>query len=189
MNNQIFSRLCSLMQGLGFTAQEEEITTAEMRAYAAGLSMIDELLEKAFRNSFIDTADEYGISMLLSLLELQSYETLQQDRENIIRRMSEGFELMQLGQILGSFFLLYYTFDANGEKYRFHISDLGYTRESFRNLRKLLDIVMPVYERIYSSGNYQTFAQLDSVGLRWHEIDEARLPFYAWNTIAGNNYD
>jgi hypothetical protein len=30
---------------------------------------------------------------------------------------------------------------------------------------------------------------LDSLGLNWFEIDDAALPFYAWNAIAGHDND
>ena len=53
------------MQRLGFSAQAGDVTTAEMRAYAAGLSAVYELLDKAIGNAFIDTADEATISSLI----------------------------------------------------------------------------------------------------------------------------
>ena len=189
MNNQIFSRLCSLMQRLGFSAQAGDVTTAEMRAYAAGLSAVYELLDKAIGNAFIDTADEATISSLITLLKITPAGTAQQNRQNIIAEMSRGYVLMTLSEILMRFFRFGYTFEGTQEKYRFSIGNQEYTAERLLNLSRIVDEVMPAYERIYSAGDYLTFDGLDSLGLRWFEIDKARLPFYIWNAVAGNNYD
>ena len=189
MNNQIFTRLCSLMKGLGFNAQAGDITTAEMRAYAAGLSMVDELIESAFNNAFIDTADEYGVSMLLALLDLKPGADMQESKTKIINAMSSGFMFRTKHQIQYGFFEHEYAITTYPGEYRFYVSSLGYEIKSFKNLEKILDEVMPAYARVYSAGGYLDFDGLDGVGLHWFEIDDARLPFYAWNAIVGNNYD
>ena len=189
MNNRIFSRLCNLMQGLGFNAGAGEITTAEMRAYAAGLSAVDELIQSAFDNSFIETADEYGLSMLLSLLNMEPGETPQQSREKIIEAMSRGFELLEMNDIQSGVLANGYTLNRESPKYTFSINSQEYSKEAFKALERIIDVDFPSFERLYRSSGYCDFDELDGFGLSWFEIDDARLPFYAWNAVAGNNFD
>ena len=189
MNNQIFSRLCNLMQGLGFGAQAGDITTAEMRAYAAGLSMVDELIQSAFANAFIDTADEYGISMLLSLLDIKPGPTRQQTRQNIINSMKKGFKIPSLLEFTSRIGSRNFSLDSSGDKYKIRLNPINYEKATFPKFGKVIKADMPVYERIFTTGLVFNFELLDSLGLNWFEIDDAALPFYAWNAIAGHDND
>ncbi len=187
MNNQIFSRLCNLMQGLGFNMQAGDITKAEMRAYAAGLSMVDELIEKALRNAFIDTADDYGLSMLLSLTRLSPAETDEETRHRIVDSFSEGYYYTSISGITTRFFqndhgfvssypdrriILYYYGDSNNKK-------------RFAKLEKIIDECLPAYMRVKNASGDLNFDSFDAFELTWFDIDEANLPFYGWDMVFG----
>ncbi len=63
MNSEIYLRLENLMKRLGFSVSDGSFTKAEMKAYAAAISLAEAKMSEVLKNIFISTAEGLGISM------------------------------------------------------------------------------------------------------------------------------
>ena len=90
MNNEIYLRLEKLMKKLGFSVLDSSFTKAEMKAYAAAVSLAEEKMKNTLNNTFITTADHLGLSMFLSMIGETPASSSAKSKENVIAAVSDN---------------------------------------------------------------------------------------------------
>jgi len=184
MNNEIYSRLEALMKSLGFSVNSGGITKAEIKAYAAGISLACDFMDNLLKNLFADTADFKGLAMFLNLINESSQETEEQARKLIYTAFSEkggGFRLSDFEKALsetgsnaaysvnGSFLVLSFAESAG--------------RDFMERLGGFIKYNAPAGSVLMLDGNGLTFSGRDSLELCWYVLDGFGLPFSVIDTL------
>ncbi|MCD7873127.1 MAG: hypothetical protein LUG21_07525 [Clostridiales bacterium] len=181
MNNKIFSRLEGLMKRLGFSTKPGGITRAETAAYAAAVSLADEIVSKAFKNIFISTMEEYGILMYSSLIGIEYQKNTEEIKNKIISRISQNYSMLRQSDYISAtdreFFL-----NGNSEigmKFEF----LPDSKENLNFLSYINKNYFPVYRGETSTSDGLCWKSFETLDLRWYEIDGYELPFRIYDTL------
>ena len=173
MNSGVYSRLFSLFDTVGLSGAEGSRDRAELKAYAAAVSAALGRAEQALSEVFTDTMGEEGILMYCDLLNMDRGATQQETKENIIRRLSEGFFFMSRQEFrekeIGT---PGYHYTVENLQEKVHVSPV--------NQETLAAFFAPQF-----TGAGLTFDFLDSLDYRWFESDRLKLPFSVWEKIGG----
>lgn len=183
MNNEIYSRLENLMKCLHMSVEQGAYTRAEMKAYAAGIALAQEKMESVFKNLFIDSATDQGLSMFLSMIGENPSETQEASRQKIIDTVSsnkEIFSLSEFNEIVSSYGDI--TYDVYGNVVEFSFG-IPFGREMLEILAKLASDIVPCTSIVCADGKGRSFKELEALALRWYEIDGFGLSFYALETL------
>ena len=92
-SNEIFSRLEGLMKKLSMSSERGSYTRAEMKAYAAGIALAAENMERVLKNLFIDTAENDGIALFLSMINENPAQTESESKQLIIDTVSNQMQI------------------------------------------------------------------------------------------------
>ena len=169
-----------------YSLKEGSVVYAELAAFSEGLDILRENLETLLKESFIATAEDYGLKIPERLVgNVRSDLPLSKRREMLNERLSlnitdftpEGFEKML--RILGT--------PGNIEEYPhierivLNLSGVDYTeaqREWIVSQAKALlpahlvsDVVFSGFDWEKSDALQNTFAEIDGKGYIWNEID------------------
>lgn len=183
MNNEIYSRLENLMKCLHMSAEEGTYTRAEMKAYAAGISLAAEKMENVFKNLFIDSASDSGLAMFLSMIGEKPSETQEGSRQKIIDCVSshrEIFSKSEFDEIISSYGDVTYAVYGNILEFTFKTP---FGRRTFEILSKLVSDIVPCTSIVCADGKGQNFEAWGDLELRWYELDGYGLSFYALDTL------
>ena len=183
MNNEIYLRLEKLMKKLGFSMLNGSFTKAEMKAYAAAVSLAEEKMKNTLKNTFIGTADDLGISMFLSMIGETPASTSSKSKENVISAVSD-----QRGFYTKSYFDSVVQSLGTGSTYTVSgsVMDLQYAGNTNRPMlddySKLITDCNPCIVLVDNKSG-RAFSKWDSASFRWFEIDKRNIPFSTLDTI------
>lgn len=182
MNNTVYSRLLSLLQTVGLGGEEGDNQRAEIRAYAAAVSLAAARVEEALSEAFIDTMGEKGILMYCDLLNISDYQTPQAAKEMIKERLSKGLYLMSAQEFRNE--------EDNTPGYNYSVNILHekvnispVNKDTLSAFSELYYNYYPAFFAPEFTGAGLTFDFLESLGCRWFEIEELNLPFYIWEKL------
>lgn len=184
MNNEIYLRLENLMKRLGLSVSDGSFTKAEMKAYAAAISLAEEKMTETVKNIFIDTAGELGLSMFLSMIGEKPASDDAESRNRVISAVSDKKELYtksyydSLVAALGTGS----SYTVSGNVMNFSYKGALY-RPCFDEYSRLITAYNPCTVVIINGGGY-TFASWDKAAFRWYETDSRSIPFITLDTIA-----
>lgn len=99
MNDEILLRLTGLMEKLGFNCDDGSFTKAEMRAYAAGISLVKDMLDDGFNQIFTDTMGDKGLLMYCEMLGIDTTGETEELKQQIISRLSENYRTLTRSQV------------------------------------------------------------------------------------------
>lgn len=183
MNNEIYLRLENLMKKLGLSTSDGSFTKAEMKAYAAAISLAEAKMTETLKNVFVGTADNYGLSMFLSMIGEKPASTDSKSRENIISAVSDKREFYtktyfdNVVKSLGSGSA--YTISKN-------VMNLNYSgntnRPEFDDYSKLITDYNPAAV-IVDNKSGRAFSKWDSASFRWFETNQRNIPFLTLDNI------
>lgn len=177
MNNAIYFRLESLMKKLGFSVSDGSFTKAEMKAYAAAISLAETKMAETLKNVFIDTADNFGLSMFLSMIGEKNASTDSESRKNIISAVSD-----KRGFYTKSYFESIIKTLGTTTKYIVggNVMDFSYEgnlyRPRFDDYSKLLTDYNPC-TAVLNNKKGREWSSWDDASFRWYEINKFNIPF------------
>lgn len=183
MNNEIYLRLENLMKRLGFSVSDGSFTKAEMKAYAAGISLADSKMAETLKNTFISTAESPGLSMFLSMIGEKPASTNAKSRENVISAVSD-----KRGIYSKSCFDEIVHLIGTGSSYTVsgNIMDFLYEGNVYRptldDYSKLIKDYNPCTV-IVNNKSGRAFSRWDNAAFRWYENDKRSIPFITLDTI------
>ncbi len=184
MNNEIYLRLENLMKRLGLSVSDGSFTKAEMKAYAAAISLAEEKMTETVENIFIDTAGELGLSMFLSMIGENPASDDAESRNRVISAVTDKRELYTKSyydSIVASIGTgSSYTVSGNVMNFSYK-GDLY--RPCFDEYSKLLTVYNPCTV-VISNGNGYTFASWDQADFRWYETDSRSIPFITLDSMS-----
>lgn len=184
MNSGVYNRLFSLFDTVGLSGAEGSPDRAELKAYAAAVSAALGRAEQALSEVFTDTMREAGILMYCDLLNMDRGATQQETKENIIRRLSEGFFFMSRQEFrekeIGT---PGYHYTVENLQEKVHVSPVN--QETLAAFSDLYNNDYPAFFAPQFTGEGLTFDFLDSLDFRWFESDRLKLPFSVWEKIGG----
>lgn len=183
MNSEIYLRLENLMKRLGFSVSDGSFTKAEMKAYAAAISLAEAKMSEVLKNIFISTAEGLGISMFLSMISEQPASSNDKSRKNVISAVSDkiGFySKSRFDDIVNSL--------GTGSSYTVsgNIMDFSYEGALYRpcldEYSKLISSHNPCTVLVDNKMGY-AFSIWDAAAFRWFEIDKRNIPFVTLENI------
>ncbi|MDE6659775.1 MAG: hypothetical protein K2K01_06650 [Eubacterium sp.] len=183
MNNEIYLRLEKLMKKLGFSMLNGSFTKAEMKAYAAAVSLAEEKMKNTLKNTFITTADNLGLSMFLSMIGETPASASSKSKENVISAVSD-----QRGFYAKSYFdNMVHSLGTNSSyTVSGNVMDFKYAGNTNRPMlddySKLITDYNPCTVLVDNKGG-RTFSVWEAAGFRWFEIDKRNIPFSTIDTI------
>jgi hypothetical protein len=87
---------------------------------------------------YIDTADEYGISMLLSLLDIKARPLRNSKPGRILLTvLKKGFKIPSLLEITAHIGSRNFSLDSSGDKYKIRLNAINYEKATFPNFGKV----------------------------------------------------
>lgn len=177
MNSEIFSRLEGLMKSLSLSVEEGSYTRAEMRAYAVGIGLAAQALEEVLKNLFVDTASTGGLAMFLSLIGEKPAASQEESRRLITNVISTGRRALTKSEFDMNLKAMGFTYSVSGNEIRLSMQSVV-TRKVLENIRKVVNDYVPCSSVLALVGNGRSFAEWDTLALRWFELDGLNLPFY-----------
>lgn len=177
MNSEVFSRLESLMKSLALSVEKGSYTRAEMMAYAAGIELAAENLEEVLKNLFVDTASTSGLAMFLSLIGEKPNASENSLRNMIRNAISSGVMWFSKTEFNGFLSSMGFTYSVSGNEIRLSMKS-ALTRKTLENIRKVVNDYVPCSSVLTLAGNGRSFAEWDTLALRWFELDALNMPFY-----------
>ena len=185
-SNEIFSRLEGLMKKLSMSTEKGSYTRAEMKAYAAGIALAADYMEKIFKNLFIDTAENEGMALFLSMINEKPAKTPEESKQLIIDAVSKQMELYKKSEFdaliasMGDFGESSYKIDDN-------IITLYYAgfvdMPGFRNFSQLCANHIPCFSQLSLASEGIQFFAWEELKLPWFKLDSVKLPFYVLDSM------
>ncbi|MDE6124483.1 MAG: hypothetical protein K2G22_04545 [Eubacterium sp.] len=174
------------MKKLSMSAEQGSYTRAEMKAYAAGIALAAENMEKVLKNLFIDTAENDGLALFLSMINENPANTADESRQLIIDSVSKQMQIYKKSEFdslvasLGIFGESTYVTDGN-------IITLYYTgligMPCFKDVSDLCANHIPCFTQISMGSEGIEFLAWDKLALPWFKLDSVKLPFYVLDSM------
>ncbi len=177
MNNPVFERLLSLMDSVGLAGEENSVERAEICAYSEAVFGIFNMLEQGINEIFSDTMGEKGVKMYCSLMNIDVTGNTEELKSKITERLSNGFYQLKASE-----------FDSAAENTPglvrvdtleepvWEISPIN--SDTLSAFSDFSDDYYPVIYRPNFEGGGMTFDFIDSMELRWYQIDGFKIPFW-----------
>lgn len=180
MNNTVFGRISALFSQLGKDMSPGSETAGEARAYAAGFDLVNSAFDTAFKNIYIQTADDAGIRMFLSLIDEKPEEDIESSRAKIMERFVKSSEFLSYEEFEAQFNLI--APDAEIVLSKNLIAIRGFinpvTSENLIRAGRFLKKYAPAFSMVYFAGRGLSFESFDNLEMRWFELDEVNMPFH-----------
>lgn len=182
MNNKIFSRLCALMEKLGFSAEDKGITRGEMAGYAEGISFADEMLSQTLNEIFISTMSGFGIERLCDLLNIERKEADEETKQAILKKAAQGSHQISVSEYNEAMAQMdFYSETQTDDGIAYKISPV--TKENLAALGEFIENYFPVYRKAVYDGNGADWDFLESLKFYWYEIDASGFSFDIFESI------
>lgn len=180
MNNTVFERISQLFSHLGIDVSAGSTGAGEARAYAAGFDLVNSAFDSVFKNIYIQTAEDTGLRMFLSLIDERYEEDIEESRMRVTERfMKDGAFLSydefetQFRQIAPDAEIV---FADNLIAIRGFVNPVS--PENLIRAGKFLKKYAPVFSMIYLAGGGLSYESFDNLEMRWFELDEVNMPFH-----------
>mgnify|MGYP000038984177 CR=1 FL=1 len=182
MNNEIYLRLCSLMERLGFSAEGKGITRGEMAGYAEGISFADEMLSQTLNEIFISTMSGFGIERFCDLLSIERKATDEETKQAIIEKAAQSSHQISVNEYNNAMAKMdFYSETKTGDGIAYKISPV--TKENLAALGEFIENYFPVYRKAVYDGNGSDWNSLELLNFYWYEIDASGFSFDIFESI------
>ena len=183
MNNEIYLRLEGLMKKLGFSVSDGSFTKAEMKAYAAAISLAETKMAETLKNTFISTAESPGLSLFLSMIGEKPASTNAASRENVISAVSDlrGFYTKSYFDNIVKSLGTGSSYTVSGNVMDFSYKGNAY-RPRFDDYSKLITDYNPCTVVVNNESGL-AFSKWDTAAFRWYENDRRNIPFITLDNI------
>lgn len=180
MSSSIFARLEALIKKLGLSAEAGTFTRAELKAYAAGISLAEKAIENALKNVFIDTADNTGLALFLSMISEKPKQTEELSKSAVIDAVSDVGAIYAKDKFDSYLRIMLscgptpYVINGNSMDFNYiGIKNKGMLEE----YSKLINDFNPCTVYVDNNGTGLHFYEWNIANLRWFEIDSFSVPF------------
>ena len=176
MNNDIFFRLENLMKKTGLSVNSGSLTKAEMKASAAGISLVHNQMAGIMKNIFIDTAEKEGTAMFLSMVNEKPADSVSLSKELVTDAVSDNpciYSKSRFDSVVKADGTSSYSMSGNIMDFRYGGTE---DRLQFETFSKLIHDINPCTV-IVDNHIGRTFAVWDKAAFRWFELDSFSVPF------------
>ena len=187
--NKAFERMKKLLEGIGLSFNEGGISFAELYAYARGLELIDEGLNKAESIIFMDTDDREELARYSDMLKIDRERfTAEELKEEIERRLSSPFSECSTSQAQRDFSRVG---SGNISFTRDYAVLEGVKLEDLYEALKYLRAYTPYFSDWKYSGNGErlNFDMRDSVGLSFNDFDRYGFKFSFLDSLRSDIFE
>ncbi len=180
----IYEKMKAATEAVGVYSPDAVNLGHELRVYAEELDLLYEDLDDMFRERFISTAGELGLSAYEELFgPVRSDLSLAERRERLYLRMNLGegdFTLAGIRKALDSFGLSC-TIDEYPELGRLNITaTTDYSPREQAYIRGQVSKIIPAHIEFQLTFNTLTWDQIDALDLTFAQFDEEDL---TWNEL------
>lgn len=175
MNNEIFNRLEGLMKCLMLSVEEGSYTRAEMKAYASGIELAAQKLEDVLNNLFADTAGVSGLAMFLSLIGEKPAASQEESRQMITNAISAQRHVLTKKEFEKALVSRGLSYSVTGNEIWLLVP--SFNKKTIESIIEVGKDYIPSSSVMIVHGYGESFANWDSLGLRWFELDSLDLPF------------
>lgn len=179
MNSEIYSRICALYARLGIDMANGSDGRGEAAALAAGFDVINSVLDDIMKNIFVQTADDKGLRMFLSLIHEKPAENADESRKTIADRLSNDCGYLSYSRFEAALRKIGSTGNIRTIGNSIIIPDLidPLSRENLIQAGRFVRNYKPVFCSIRLVGSGIDFDTADSLEMPWYQMDEVNLPF------------
>lgn len=181
--SDVYNRLASLISQYGIKLDENDISTAELKAYSSGVEMVENELLNIISSVFLCLDDKNALRLYLKMLSINPRDySINELREKILERLAlhsgtytqDGFdtEFSKIG-------------DGTG-RYTLKNKTVTFSNFDFDELPELGEFIKSyVYIgcEVKYSGSGLTFAEWDSLNKDFNELDSWNLAFSILNKL------
>lgn len=180
MNNTVFGRISKLFSQLGINMTSGSENTGEARAYAAGFELVNTAFDNVFKNIYIQTADDTGLRMFLSLIDEKPQEDIEESRMKVMDRFMKDGAFLDYDEFEEQFNQIAPEADFMLSGNFILISDFvkPVTPENLIRAGRFLKKYAPALSFVYLTGRGLSFESYDNLEMRWFELDEVNMPFH-----------
>ncbi len=144
-------------------------------------------MNETYNNMFIDTADDVGLSMYLSLIDKTKQATTEETRKTIIDTFSDTNGVISASDFQNGLLILGNACKYNCSNGVLTISNTdSVDRDFFIKLKYFMKNYAPTHLQIQFDGNGLSFEAFDNLFLSWRKLDEYNLPFSVIDTLKTN---
>lgn len=180
MNNTVFGRISKLFSELGIDVSVGSDGAGEARAYAAGFDLVNAAFDSVFKNIYVQTADDTGLRMFLSLIDEKAEEDPEDSRTKIFNRFWQDGAFLDYDEFEEQFNQIAPEADFMLSGNFILISDFikPVTPENLIRAGRFLKKYAPALSLVYLTGRGLSFESYDNLEMRWFELDEVNMPFH-----------
>lgn len=183
MVEDILDQLESILSPLGiYKIEDNSIIKAELVAYAYGIDLVKEQIQKTFEEGFIQTSQDFGLSLREELMKIEPEGSINQRREKIIKRncvIRGQWNPNRTNEILQET-KLDVSVVEDFEKGRVIITFASQKDATIENLSKVLNVVrseIPAHLEIRSNIGPITWNKIDKANKGFAYLDRLDLTF------------
>ena len=185
--NSEFERMKNLLSGIGIQFGEKGFSTAEITAYAHGLSMVRDYIDSISSEIFMQGDTLNSLEKYVSLIDIDVTEkSTEQVKESIIGVLSAGFGAFDKAEFYEKFSLIgsgTLEFSENCMIFR----DVDY--DDFCRLGRFVRGYVLPFTHTKCSGLGLSWWERDKCELTFHQMDALLLPFGIIDTIEGSEIE
>lgn len=173
--SRAFERMKGLLEDTGLSFEQGGISFAELSAYAKGIELVNEELDRAENEIFIGQTEREFMRRYADLLKIDG-DRLTDDEllSEILRRLALPFA-EQGWDVFSQAFA-----QIGSGSYYFNIPDVTFSDidfGSFKELGKVIDAYIPFYYNAYYTGSGIPFDLWDNIAYTFNRYDALYLPF------------
>ncbi|MGN0527865.1 MAG: hypothetical protein ACI4IE_01935 [Eubacterium sp.] len=185
--NSEFERMKNLLSGIGIQFGEKGFSTAEITAYAFGLSMVRDYIDSISSEIFMQGDTLNSLEKYVSLLDIDiTGKNTRQVKESIIGALSAGFGAFDKTKFYEEFALIGSgTLEISEDCLIFR--DVDYD-DFYRLGRFIRGYILP-FTHTKCSGLGLSWWERDNCELTFHQMDALLLPFGIIDTIEGSEIE
>lgn len=176
--SDIFDRLFKLFQMLGADLGDNTGDSAELSAYASGLSLILNQFEEVIREIDVNTATGLGLSLFCEMTGVDGNLDETEKRQNIQKRLSQEYGDYKLNDIYIALADISYelTIMTSRFKFNFNLNEFG-TDFDLKELAGVINEFVPPCTVAGFLGDGATFNKWDATDYLFEDYDNLKLPF------------
>lgn len=165
---------------LGIDVQSGSEGKGEAAALSAGFDMLFEYLDWMFAECFVQTADDMGLELFLSLMDERKTTDKQADRLAVISRFSKCRDYIGYNDFIEA--LKKVSPEAECVIGKAKITLLHFVSadspEKLIRAGRFIKEYVPVFCMVSFGGSGIAFNAFDLLDMPWFQLDEVNLPFY-----------
>ncbi len=183
MVKDTLNQLESILSPLGiYKIEDNSIIKAELVAYAYGIDLVKEQIQKTLEEGFIQTSQDFGLSLREELMKIEPEGSIDQRREKIIKRncvIRGEWNPKRINEILEET-KLDVSLVEDFKKRRVIITFASQKDATIENLSKVLNAIkgeIPAHLEIRSNIKPITWNDIDEANKQFLYLDRLELTF------------